>query len=272
MQKSYIINSNALSKELDEYSEYSDTKLSYTKKNDVLSEIQTYIDNNDEINANFIMKLMFPKDRPHLFLSHKSQNASQAIRLANILYNKYEITSFIDSQVWQHIDIVSDMINYKTSLINDKNGRKTYSHRSANIVSSNLFSMLSVSLLETMDISDGYIYIDSNQDEKDNLSIDNIKELQTKSPWLFLEAKYASNIRIRSHPRPIPTYDSKPTNESRQQAKIEKSPSFSYKMCIGEATTLNSLCNIFDYNWKASSPLEYLDWMYNLFDSSANRR
>lgn len=273
MHKSYVIRKDRLAEDIKHYTHYSDTKLSYAKKSeDVLSEIKRYIDENDDLDAKVIMELMFQTDTPHLFISHKSQNSNQAIRLANILFEEYKIKSFIDSQVWQHIDVVGKMINDKTSILEESGGTTTYNHTSANIVASNMFSMLSVALLETMDRSDGYLYIDSNIDDGEKLSYNNIKTLKTKSPWLFLEATYASTLRQRKQVRPKINYDSQPMTESAGIEKFNRSEaSFNYEVSIGEATHIDSLYSSLGFKGRASHPLYYLDMIYKHLDYNSRR-
>lgn len=273
MHKSYVIKKDNLARDLQFYDQYSDQKITYAKKSeDVLNEIEEYIKTHEEIDAKKIMGLMFQTDTPHLFISHKSQNASQAIRLANILYSEYEIRSFIDSQVWQHIDVVGKMINDKTSILEVNGSKTTYNYKSTDIVASNMFSMLSVALLETMDLSDGYLYIDSNDYDNNKISNDNIEQLKTKSPWLFLEAKYASMLRSRKQERPSPTYDSRPMNESAGIEDLRKSEtSFSYEFPIGDAIHLNSLYNAFGFKGQATHPLKYLDLIYRHLDYNSRR-
>jgi len=273
MHKSYVIKKESLARDLFHYDSYSDEKISYAKKSDdVLIEIKDYIESNEEIDAKKIMGLMFPADTPHLFISHKSQNANQAIRLANILHSEYKIKSFIDSQVWQHIDVIGKMINDKTSIMEVRDSKTIYNYKSADIVASNMFSMLSVALLETMDSSDGYLYIDSNDYDNNKISSDNINQLITKSPWLFLEARYASMLRSKKQKRPKITNDSYPMNESAGIEELRKSgTSFSYEFPIGEAVHLDSLYNAFDFKGRADHPLKYLDLIYNNLDSNSRR-
>ena len=118
MQKKYIIKQKNLQQDLLDYTDYSNSKLSYAKKDeDVLLEVRRYIEDNESIDTQEIINRIFPLDEPHIFISHKSEFASHAIRLANILYDKFSIVSFIDSQVWHHIDDVSEMINHNVSKI-----------------------------------------------------------------------------------------------------------------------------------------------------------
>ena len=80
------------------------SSLNYSNiKND---EIDSHIFNavNGEISAKTLTDNLFPESSPHVFISHSSKDVSIAIRFANTLYDKYGIVSFIDSQLWGHID------------------------------------------------------------------------------------------------------------------------------------------------------------------------
>lgn len=269
MQKKYIISQANLQRDLFNFGEYNDNEVEYAKKDvDILLDVKKYIDNNNKINTQEIMKMIFPINVPHLFISHKSEFASDAIRLANVLYDKFNIVSFIDSQVWHHIDDVGNMINQKVSKIREGGFSTTYNHRSANIVASNMFAMLSSSLFEVMDCSDGFIYIDSNNNLVDTLEKDKATGLKTQSPWIFLEMIYASKLRKKMHVRPRimaedGMFKSKVGAESRS---IEDRVSFHYSADIIDSIEVSSFSDILNMPRNQSHPLLNLDNIYNKLD------
>lgn len=77
----------------------------------LITEIKNYIKDNDVINTETIINKLFPTKTPHLFISHKSEDAKEAITLANILHSKFGIESFIDSQVWHHINDIQKILD-----------------------------------------------------------------------------------------------------------------------------------------------------------------
>lgn len=277
MQKKYQINLSSLEVDLSCFntSTYSDQCISYAKKNDkVKSEIKQYIDENNKLDAEKIMSMMFPKYTSHLFISHKSEHANTAIKLANILYEKYRIISFIDSQVWHHIDMVKQMINDKVSKVKEDGGIKTYNHTRANIVASNVFAMLSASLFKVMDEADGFIYIDS-QEPFDNSHHDinktDIDSLKTKSPWLFLETTYAGMLRKKMHKRPTLTEAKQYVIKAHigQEARSdEKDIEFEYTASIIDAVNISSIGSALHIENTSGHPLLCLDQIYAELDKN----
>ncbi|HHR6016711.1 TPA: hypothetical protein ACS7Z7_000313 [Providencia alcalifaciens] len=266
MQKKYIIKQDDLQNDLITYTKYSDSELTYAKKNaDVILEIKEYIESNDKINANEIMMKIFPVNEPHIFISHKSEHSSHAIRLANIIYEKFKIVSFIDSQVWHHIDDVSNMINQKVSKIREDGNTTIYNHKSTSIVASNMFAMLSSSLFEVMDCSDGFIYIDSNsQSEIDEIEKGKTENLKTKSPWIFLEMTYASKLRKKMHKRPHfndVLKESSGLESLSESVEIE----FDYSKEIIDSVRINTISDVLRME-ALNHPLYNLDEIYKLLD------
>ena len=146
MQKKYTIKLEQLRTDLDDYKKsrfvHSD-KLMYdginvNDRDRLITEIKNYIKDNDVINTETIINKLFPTKTPHLFISHKSEDAKEAIALANILHSKFGIESFIDSQVWHHINDIQKILDEEFS----KKSENLYDYKKSNIVSSNIFSML----------------------------------------------------------------------------------------------------------------------------------
>jgi len=241
----------------------------------VIKDIKRYVEENEEIDATVIMDKLFPDYVPHLFISHKSQDSGTAIALANILYKKYKVVSFIDSQVWHHIDDVQKIINNHLNKLSEDGDSITYSHRGASIVSSNIFAMLASSLYQTMDMSDGFIFIDRDSGickENERMSKGNMGELKTISPWVYLETKFSNMLRESSHNRNIPVDIIKDASISESQVGTEsfKEPKFIYTNELVKTTHLSSINCIFedDYDGNNHKPLTNLDHLYSLLDRS----
>jgi hypothetical protein len=123
MQKKYTIKLEQLRIDLDDYIRYNTVpsdKLIYgginaNDRDELINEITDYIKHNDAINTETIIGKLFPTQTPHLFISHKSEDAQKAITLANILYSKFGIKSFIDSQVWHHINDIQKILDEEFS-------------------------------------------------------------------------------------------------------------------------------------------------------------
>lgn len=274
MQKKYTIKLERLRTDLDDYKKsrfvHSD-KLMYdginvNDRDRLITEIKNYIKDNDVINTETIINKLFPTKTPHLFISHKSEDAKEAITLANILHSKFGIESFIDSQVWHHINDIQKILDEEFS----KKSENLYDYKKSNIVSSNIFSMLSSSLYRTIDDSDGFIYIDRNDAHEDiGISKSNMVNIKTESPWIYLENIYTNSLRIKKHNRERIILEKSGLNnyaaDSQVSKEERKEPKFIYSTNLVNAVKIKSLNNAFNvqYDKTKKHPLEGLDYFYN---------
>ena len=275
MQKKYTIKLEQLRSDLDNYKKSSfvhSDKLMYdginvNDRDRLITEIKNYIKDNDVINTETIINKLFPTKTPHLFISHKSENAKEAITLANILHSKFGIESFIDSQVWHHINDIQKILDDEFS----KKRENLYDYKKCNIVSSNIFSMLSSSLYRTIDDSDGFIYIDRNDAHEDiGISKSNMVNIKTESPWIYLENIYTNSLRIKQHNRKKIMLEKAGLNnyaaDSQVSTESRKEPKFIYSTDLVDAVEIKSLNNAFNvqYDKTKKHPLEGLDYFYSI--------
>jgi len=275
MQKKFHIELESLQKDLENYnlsSLFSSEKLTYgsISVNDreiVKKTIITYVEENEEIDTEKLIGEVFPKFTPHLFISHKSQDAGLAIKLANILYYKYNILSFIDSQVWHHINDIQKILDEEFS----KKSEGLYDYRKSNIVSSNIFAMLASSLYRTIDDSDGFIFIDrSTISDITKINQKTISQISTESPWIYLENIYSNLIRKKSHSR-IPAILAKAGMEKlAEDAEIatesRREPAFIYTAENVDSKTIQSITQVLNATYEKNNkhPLEGLDFIYGI--------
>ena len=275
MQKKYTIKLEQLRSDLDNYKKSSfvhSDKLMYdginvNDRDRLITEIKNYIKDNDVINTETIINKLFPTKTPHLFISHKSEDAKEAITLANILHSKFGIESFIDSQVWHHINDIQKILDDEFS----KKRENLYDYKKCNIVSSNIFSMLSSSLYRTIDDSDGFIYIDRNDAHEDiGISKSNMVNIKTESPWIYLENIYTNSLRIKQHNRKKIILEKAGLNnyaaDSQVSTESRKEPKFIYSTDLVDAVEIKSLNNAFNvqYDKTKKHPLEGLDYFYSI--------
>lgn len=275
MQKKYTIKLEQLRSDLDNYKKSSfvhSDKLMYdginvNDRDRLITEIKNYIKDNDVINTETIINKLFPTKTPHLFISHKSEDAKEAITLANILHSKFGIESFIDSQVWHHINDIQKILDDEFS----KKRENLYDYKKCNIVSSNIFSMLSSSLYRTIDDSDGFIYIDRNDAHEDiGMSKSNMVNIKTESPWIYLENIYTNSLRIKQHNRKKIMLEKAGLNnyaaDSQVSTESRKEPKFIYSTDLVDAVEIKSLNNAFNvqYDKTKKHPLEGLDYFYSI--------
>lgn len=159
---------------------------------------------NGEISAKMLADKLFPEIKPHIFISHSSKDKEIATQLANTLYNRYGVYSFIDSQIWGHIDHATKKMHDLHCLSFD--GSKTYSYERSNNLLSHLHSILSNALMNVMDNSDSVLFIESENSvykkTKENNSetyIDMLSSISTASPWISSEINFANKLRFKPH-------------------------------------------------------------------------
>ncbi|MEB7926098.1 hypothetical protein NGJ69_20695 [Atlantibacter hermannii] len=180
-----------------------DNKLLYStkSKDEISSDIFDAVDG--EISAEVLTERLFPNKEPHIFISHSSKDAPVAIRFANTLYSKYGIISFIDSQLWLHIDYALKQMHekYCKSLISDG-----YNYTKSNILLAHMHSILSMALMRAMDESDSVIFIESENSIYQYMEGKQIKphdkivnKYETLSPWISSEVNFANKLRIKGH-------------------------------------------------------------------------
>ncbi|MGK3191556.1 hypothetical protein [Enterobacter soli] len=158
---------------------------------------------NGEISAKTLADSLFPDSEPHIFISHSSKDVNLAIRLANTLYEKYDIISFIDSQLWGHIDYALKEMHEKHCKIP---GSSSYYYGKSNNLLSHMHAILSMALMRVMDNADGVIFIESGNSIYQYMGEDTInprdaieKKSETLSPWISSEVNFANNLRSKGH-------------------------------------------------------------------------
>ena len=191
---------------LNDYSFYlssNSSNLSYSpvKKEDIDSYIFDAVDG--VISAKTLTENLFPEKEPHVFISHSSRDVSSAIRLANTLYGKYGIISFIDSQLWGHIDHALKEMHEKYCKIGNSS---TYNYTRSNNLLSHMHAILSMALMRVMDNADCVIFIESENSihqymEQTKINpINNIeRKSETLSPWISSEVNFANKLRPNGH-------------------------------------------------------------------------
>lgn len=146
----------------------------------------------DKIKYDDFINVWFPKVNSHVFISHSHVDKNKAISLANFLYEKFGIRSFIDSEVWGYLDNALLALNKEYNQIPDQ--ENTYYYESCNKLASNLNLILSSALINMIDSADCMIFINTENSctfENDSFS--------TKSPWIFTEILMSSLLERKGH-------------------------------------------------------------------------
>lgn len=81
-------------------------------KNIINKKINSFVDDNKEINLTDIGENWFPKIEADVFISHSHKDEKLAIKLALWLYYCFDIKAFIDSTVWGYSrELLYNIIN-----------------------------------------------------------------------------------------------------------------------------------------------------------------
>ncbi|ETZ11559.1 hypothetical protein AJ90_19310 [Vibrio parahaemolyticus M0605] len=177
--------------------------------------------NDGKINADKIMEEWFPSGQYHVFISHSHKDLELAEQLANWLYEKFKLTSFLDSHVWGYANNLLKDLNEKYA----RNGEETYAYEPAISNAAHVYLMLSTALAEVIDKSECLFFINT-ENALENMQIEGSQaKSRTASPWIMHELKTSAMIRRR--------YSSdreESVTESAGLESLEKSAGFSFSV------------------------------------------
>lgn len=152
-----------------------------------LSDIET-----NTLNGSKLIKEWFPNYEADVFISHSHKDVKIAKRLACWLKREFDLRAFIDSTVWgNNADLLKSIDNKYA-----KSGDHTYDYNIRNFTTSHVHMMLSTALNDMIYSTECLIFLNTPE----SLSVTEVKNEQTNSPWIYNELKIASTIR-RVYPR-----------------------------------------------------------------------
>ncbi|HAW1932987.1 TPA: hypothetical protein JLO06_004360 [Escherichia coli] len=152
-----------------------------TKEND--SKLTYEVDYIDFVNN------WFPGVDAHVFISHSHQDKQKAVALANFLYKRLGIKSFIDSEVWGYLDEAMLKLNKRFNAVDGE--KNTYVYEECNKLAGSLNLILSSALTKMIDSADSLFFINTANSVYDGG--------KTKSPWIFTEILLSSMLRKKPH-------------------------------------------------------------------------
>lgn len=272
MLEKFIVNKSVLISNNDYMTNKKDELLYSKQKEEIQSSIFQAV--NGEISAKNLTDKLFPEKKPHVFISHSSKDVSEAIQLANTLHEKYDVISFIDSQLWEHIDYAIKKMHDMYCKI--PNSSSYYYHKSNNLLS-HMHAILSMALMRVMDNADCVMFIESENSiykymEGEKINPRNIIEdkLETLSPWISSEVNFANNLRKKGHiDRGHPALEENAGMESRDMMKGyhlgDSMPKITHEL------DFTNFIEVTNDNFRASmrlsksTPINYLDNMYGIY-------
>ena len=193
----------------------------------------------DYLSGNKIITDWFPKVEADIFISHSHNDKNIADALGGWLKDKYDLSCFIDSNVWGYADHLLKHLNekYAESRLIDDYGR-VYDYDDCNHNSQHINIMLLMALEKMIDNVETVFFLNTNN------SISKFKPDKTYSPWIYAELLCAKMIRKRKPNR----YDSSVLSHTVNECKsIKKSCRIEYNAELKELIKLNAKDLL---NWK----------------------
>ena len=131
--------------------------------------------NNKFVDGTKIQDDWFPEVDANVFISHSGKDEKLAIELANYLFDKYGIKSFVDSQVWGYFPDLMEKLDNGLDTNNNKVKLYKYDKCSAHV-----HNMLSIALAKMIQKCDYFIFLDSCNSRNSMTDM-------TESPWIYFE-------------------------------------------------------------------------------------
>lgn len=240
--------------ETTEYKEFYEiglTQNNQTKKN-IRENLNSFISKDGIIRGTDLQKNWFPEIKSHIFLSHSHKDEKFAITLAGILYEVFEIITFIDSTVWGYSNEILKQIDDKFCKNIDQ---KTYNYDKRNYSTSHINITLATALNKMIDSSECVFFLNTPFSITPNSVID-----KTASPWIFSEIATTQIIRKKA-----PERVTKMTKHySAENKRLNEDLKIEYDLELSHLTSLdgNILQKWFDMDF--TSPENVLDNLYSL--------
>lgn len=166
-------------------------------------QLSKFIIDNGTIDGTTLQKHWFEIQNADVFLSHSHNDLNKVKSFAGWLYEKFGLTSFIDSCAWGYCDDLLKVIDDKYCKNKSSN---TYNYNLRNYTTSHVHIMLSAALTEMIDKTECIIFVNTPNSIKMSNELSNISNKNYKltlSPWLYHELSMSSMMRITPPKRNI---------------------------------------------------------------------
>lgn len=161
------------------------------KKIRVLFEELLLVDGN--LDASKLIEEWFPQNEYHVFISHSHKDLDIAEGLANWLYEKFSLKSFIDSHVWGYANDLLKELNDRFAKIDGD----LYNYTPAIANAAHVHLMLSTALNEAIDKTECLLFLNTENTLQNIALKDGSEEQRTASPWIMSELKMSSMVTTK---------------------------------------------------------------------------
>lgn len=147
----------------------------------------------DIIDGTKIQDEWFPQIEADIFISHSGNDDELANALAGWIYETFNLSCFIDSNVWGYSKTLLKLMNSELSdERKDTDGGYLYDYESCNQVSQHVNTMLSIALQKMIDKVEAVILLNTDNAVQ---VCSNAHMEKTYSPWIYSEIICTQFIR-----------------------------------------------------------------------------
>lgn len=155
------------------------------------SKLEQYTSENGTLNGNRIQEVWFPFIQCDVFISHSHADKDRALGLAGWLLKEFGLTSFVDSTVWGHADILLKRIDNSNCRTPDG---FYYDYDLRNGSTSHVHLMLCMALAKMIEQTECLFFLNPN-------SIQTPEAInRSKSPWIYYEIGISALLK-QTEPR-----------------------------------------------------------------------
>jgi hypothetical protein len=199
---------------------------------------------------------IFPYD---IFISHSHNDLEKAKLLASWLENDCGLKCFLDAYVWESADKLLKEIDDEYCF---ERSTGYYNYNKRNFSTSHIHAMLSMAIMDIMDRTECAIFIQSDQ----SITLENIRNTQTLSPWLYEELSFMKKLRMQIPPRYMHLYSgvrmfSSGGNTQCMMESKETSLNIAYDVDLSSIQNLSS-SQLWNLRSKGNIKLRNLDELY----------
>ena len=157
--------------------------------------IDNFLTPNGELDAEKIENLYFPVLEADVFISHAHADEDIALGLQEMLWEKFGVSSFVDSLVWNSCDELLSEIDKRFSRSMSRSN--CFDYKATRRSASRIYMILSAALIKTIQACDCMFFIQS-----ENFMCGESYHKRTHSPWIYLE-QVAFDVMTKTRWQPL---------------------------------------------------------------------